>query len=334
MKRFSEDLTKGWAHLSYHLIVVILSAAFAWSLPITAAFLARNILKYWSFIGNDKLFLLSVEMVLAVFLVLLSNTAWRSWKDRRFSVMARTTGLVYVTPAKGFIARRRIKKLRQRQGVAREVMVIASTGFRSFADPNGELHDVIRNCREAKLMLLNPGGEGVTVRAKSILNPNITPERLGEQIGESIRFLRGLRAAQKNIRLKLYPDPPFLKLSILGDYLWIQHYHAGLDVQMMPRYVFRHDQNPGGLYVVFYQYFLMRWNLPDIPEYDLDADALVYRDTVGNELRRESFEFNESRSVEGVRGVEQFCVVEDESARTRSMNCRHLGEGRGGEESI
>ena len=303
MKTFSEELNKGWGHISYHLIVVILSAAFAWSLPITAAFLARNILRYWSFIGNDKLFLLSVEMVLAVFLVLLSNYIWRSWKDRRLSTMARATGLVYVAPAKGFIARRRIKKLRQRQGVAREVMVIASTGFRSFADPNGELHEVIRNCREAKLMLLNPGGEGVTVRAKSILSPDITPESLSEQIRKSIGFLKELKAVQKNIRLKLYPDPPFLKLSILGDYIWIQHYHAGLDVQMMPRYVFKHDQNPGGLYLVFYQYFLMRWNLPDIPEYDLDADELVYRDTVGNELRRELFEFNESRNVEGVRGV-------------------------------
>jgi hypothetical protein len=145
MKKFSEDLNKGWAHISYHVVVVALSAAIAWSLPSTAAFLARNILKYWSFIGNDKLFLLSVEMALALFLVFLSNTIWRSWKDRRLSSMARTTGLVYVTPARGYIARRRIRKLRQEQGIAREVMVIASTGFRSFVDPNGELHDVIRN---------------------------------------------------------------------------------------------------------------------------------------------------------------------------------------------
>jgi hypothetical protein len=36
MKRFSEELNKGWAHVSYHLVVVALSAAFAWSLPFTA----------------------------------------------------------------------------------------------------------------------------------------------------------------------------------------------------------------------------------------------------------------------------------------------------------
>ena len=127
------------------------------------------------------------------------------------------------------------------------------------------------------------------MRAKSILNPEITPACLGEQIRKSIRFLKELRAVQKNIQLKLYPDTPFLKLSILGDYLWVQHYHAGLDVEMMPKYVFKHDQNPGSLFVPFYEYFLMRWNHPHMPEYDLNADELVYRDIVGNELRREKF---------------------------------------------
>jgi len=289
MNRLSPDWAKGLAHVSYHIIVVALSAGFALTLPLTTAFLARNILKYWSFIQNDKLFLLSVEMALAILLVLFSNHIRRSWKDRRLSKMARSTGLVYVTPTKGFYVRERIRKLRERQGIARDVMVLGSTGFRTFVDPKGELHHVIQNCREAKIMLLNPDSEGATVRAKSILSPEITPERLGEQIRKSIGFLKDLRAVQKNIQLKLYPDTPFLKLSILGDYLWVQHYHVGLDVEMMPKYVFKHDQNPGSLYVPFYEYFLMRWNHPYLPEYDLNADELVYRDLAGNELRREKF---------------------------------------------
>ena len=289
MKRISADWAKGLAHVSYHIIVVALSAGFALSLPYTTAFVARNILKYWSFIKNDKLFLASVETGLVILLVLFSNHIRRSWKDRRLSKMASATGLVYVTPTKGFYARKRVRKLKERQGIARDVMVIGSTGFRTFVDPKGELHHVIQNCREAKIMLLNPDSKGATVRAKSILNPEITPERLGEQIRGSIRFLKELRAVQKNIRLKLYSDMPFLKLSILGDYLWVQHYHAGLDVQMMPKYVFKHDQNPGSLYVPFYEYFLMRWNSPYLPEYDLNADELVYRDAAGNELRRKTF---------------------------------------------
>jgi hypothetical protein len=95
---------------------------------------------------------------------------------------------------------------------------------------------------------------------------------------------------QKNVRLKLYPDRPFLKMAILGDYIWLQHYQPGLDLQRMPRYVFKHDPNIGSLYFPFYQYFLGRWNNPDIPEYDLETDELIYRDTAGNEERRENMD--------------------------------------------
>ncbi len=289
MRRFPEDFVKRLAHILYHIVVVALSAGFALSLPFTAAFMARNILKYWSFVGNDKIFLLSIEITLTVCLVLFSYFISRTWKDRKLSNMARTAGLVYVTPTKGFFARRRIRKLKKKQGIARDIMVIGSTGFRTFVDPRGELHQVIKNCRAAKIMLLNPDGEGATTRAKSILNPDITPQSFGEQIKKSIGFLKELKAAQKNIRLKLYPETPFLKLSILGDYIWVQHYHAGMDVQAMPKYVFKHYQDPGGLYVSFYEYFLTRWSHPDMPEYDFDSNELVYRDAAGNEVRREEF---------------------------------------------
>jgi len=53
--------------------------------------------------------------------------------------------------------------------------------------------------------------------------------------------------------------------------------------------VFRHHHEPGGLYNPFYQYFLSRWNDPDIPEYDLDTDELVYRDRSNKEVRRVLF---------------------------------------------
>jgi hypothetical protein len=39
---------------------------------------------------------------------------------------------------------------------------------------------------------------------------------------------------------------------------------------------------------------------PDIPEYDLDSDELIYRDAAGNEARREKFgeiEINPARSA-------------------------------------
>ena len=285
--RISEDLIKGSMRIFYHVAVMALSAAFALSLPLTANFFAKEFLVYWSFIGNEKTFLISVEMALAISLVLFFNYISRSWKDRKLSNMARDAGLVSLTPTKGLLARRRMRKLKEKEGFARDVMVIGSTGFRTFVDPKGDLHHVIKNCREAKIMLLHPYSEGASARAKSILDPGVTPEIFAEQIRRSIDFLKELKAVQKKVRLKLYQDIPLLKLSILGDYIWIRHYHAGLDVQSLPEYVFKHDQNSGSLYIPFYQYFLTRWNHPDIPEYDLDTDELLHRDLAGNVIRRE-----------------------------------------------
>jgi hypothetical protein len=76
-------------------------------------------------------------------------------------------------------------------------------------------------------------------------------------------------------------------MTILGDYIWLQYYQPGLDVQTIPKYVFKHDPNIGGLYFPFYQYFLGKWNSLDIPEYDLETDELIYKDRTGNEVRRE-----------------------------------------------
>lgn len=289
-KRFSDDFIRGSAHVFYHILVVGLGAVFAFSLPITASYVAKIFLRYWSFIGNEKIFLLSIEMGVTVFLVLLSNDVSRSRKDRKLSNMARTAGLVFVTPTQGFFARRRVRKLKERQRFARDVRVIGSTGFRTFVDPKGDLYHVIQNCRETKIMLLHPNSEGASIRAKSFLDPDITPERFAEQIRKGIDFLKGLKAAQKNIKLKLYQDAPFLKMTILGDYIWAQHYHAGIDVQMMPKYVFKHNQNPDSQYVPFYQYFLIRCEDPGISEYDLYTDEPICKDMAGNEVRRESFD--------------------------------------------
>ena len=247
-KRLIRDFINGSTGMFYHVAMVALSAALALSLPMTFRFIAKKFLIYWSLIGNDKIFLISVEMTLTISFILLSAFIRKSWKDRKLSNMARAAGMVFVLPSKGFLVKRRIRKLKESQGLARDIMAISSTGFRTFVDPKGELHQVIQNCREARIMLLNPSSEGATVRAKSIPDPDVTPESFEEQIRKSIDFLKMLKGAQKNVRLKLYHDPPFLKMTILGDYIWLQYYQTGLDVQLMPKYVFKHDQNTGSLY--------------------------------------------------------------------------------------
>jgi hypothetical protein len=136
-------------------------------------------------------------------------------------------------------------------------------------------------------VLLDPG-EGARARALSLPTPEITPEHFRKQIRASIDFLKGLRSLQKKVRLKLYPDMPLLKLAILGDFLWVRHYHPGLDVRALPEFLFRHSPQPGGFYDPLRQYFLSRWTDPRIPEYDLETDELVYQGDAGG-VRREIF---------------------------------------------
>lgn len=285
--KFLENFIKDSTHMLHHILTVGLSAAFVLSLPMMVRFVLKEFLVYWPRIGNDKIFLVSVEMILGLVFILIFNAIRKSWRDRKLSNMASAAGMVLVSSAKGFFVKRRIRKLTETQGIARDVMVISSTGARTFVDPEGELYQVIQNCREAKIMLLNPNSEGAMIRAKGIPNPGVSPQRFAEQIRKSITFLKVLKAAQKKVRLKLYPDPPFLKMTILGDYIWLQHYQPGVDVQGMLKYVFKHDPNLSSLYFPFYQYFLERWNDPDIPEYDLETDELIYRDNSGNEVKRE-----------------------------------------------
>lgn len=299
---------KNVPHMLYHVVVIVMAALIALSLPLTVSYLAGTFLAFRAFVENEKIFLVSIEILVAVLLVLLFNHMKKYWKERSLSRMAKSAGLALVAQSRGFFTRKKLKELKERNGFGRDIMLIGSTGSRTFVDPDGDLHRVLQKCRGAKIMLLDPLREGAIARAKSIPDPDISPESFREQIIRSIDFLKGLKGAQKNIRLKLYQDMPLLKLAILGDALCVRHYHTGLHVDDMPEYVFKHDRGPGGLYDPFYQYFLSRWSDPGIPEYDLDTDELVYRDRSGVAFRRERFNEVTMATDEGDVPAEACCT--------------------------
>jgi len=279
---------KNFTHISYHVIVVLLSATLALSVPFVVSAMAGSLLQFWAFIENEKLLLVVLEIFTAVVLIVFFNLLRRGWKDRRIVNMAKSAGMVPAAQ-RGIFVQRRARKMKKELGFARELMIIGSTGYRSFVEPEGDLHEAMMHSREAKIMLLDPLKEGAVTRARSIPDPEITPEVIRDQIVKSIDFLKGLRALGKRVRLKLYPDLPLLKLAIIGDYAFLRHYHTGLNVRHMPEYAFRNEPRHGGLYVPLCRYFVSRWQDPAIPEYDLDTDELVYRDQFGTEVTRERF---------------------------------------------
>ena len=233
------------AHLAllYHVGVIIVSAAIAATLPFTFAFLARRLLASWSVIENEKVFLVAAEIAVALVLVLVLSHARTSWQNRRLSRMARTAGMVYFSSGNGVLSRRGAQRRKEQHAVMRDIMIIGSTGFRTLADPKGDLRAVIENCRTAKIMLLNPESRGAIERIRTISDHTITRESLQSQVEQTIAFLRARPAASQRVRLKFYPEPPLWKLAILGDHAWVRHYHPALDVRVLPEYVFVHSQD-------------------------------------------------------------------------------------------
>jgi hypothetical protein len=278
----------------YHIVVVALSAGIALLLPAGA----KQFLSFWSRVEQDRLSLIAVEMTVAVLLIVCLNYFHRSIQDRALARVATGAGLVSFFPRRTRGAQRRIKQLKEEQSTGRTISVIGSSGHSTFVDQVGGLSSVLDKCLGARIMLVNPCSKEASTRILAINHPEFTLDKFREEVRQSIQLLKRLKAMGKVIKLKFYSDSPLIKLVILGDYLWLQHYHADLDVQTMPEYVLRHNRKDHGLYTLYAHYFVQRWESAEIPEYDLDTDELVYRSRTGNEIRRERFEIEtESEEV-------------------------------------
>ncbi len=269
----------------YHIVVVALSASTALLLPAGA----KQFLAFWSRVEHDKLSLITVEMVVAVLLIAGFNYIHRSMRNRALADMATGAGLVAFFPRRARGAQRHIKRLKEEQGTSRIIKVIGSSGYSTFVDQVGDLSSVLDKCLGANILLVNPYSQEASTRIQAIGHPALTLIAFREEVRQSIALLKRLKAMGKAVKLKLYADSPLVKMVILGDYLWLQHYHADLDVETMPEYVLEYKRKDHGLYTLYSHYFQQRWDSPDIPEYDLDTDELVYRNRAGHEARRERF---------------------------------------------
>jgi hypothetical protein len=280
------SLLRAAAGSFYHSVIVGLSAVIALLLPTGA----KQFLAFWSRMEHDKLSLIAVEIVVAVLLIAIFSYIHRSLRDRTLAAAAAGAGLVSFFPRRTKTAQRHIKRLKEEQGTGRTIMAIGSSGYSTFVDQVGDLSSVLDKCLGANILLVNPYSQDASARIDAMNHPEHSLATFREEVRQSIGLLKRLKAMGKAVRLKLYADQPLVKMVILGDYLWLQHYHADLDVQTLPEYVLRHNRQDHGLYTLYTHYFQQRWESTDIPEYDLDRDELVYRNRAGTELLRERFE--------------------------------------------
>ena len=162
------------------------------------------------------------------------------------------------------------------------------------------LQQPLEHSYEIRVMLMNPNGEGAVKRVNSLSDPESLLKTYRQEIETSIAYLKKLSAAGKKISLKLYDDPPFWKLVVTGEYVWVQYCHDGYEVKNQPEYVFalQKDYPTRGFFAPFYTYFLDQWNDSRHPEYNLETDELVYRNSEGNEIKRVPFARAEERQAE------------------------------------
>lgn len=160
---------KGVARVTFHVLLVALSAGIALPLPFLVGLIGNHFWRYWSNIEQEKIYLINVEIVTAAMLLLLLNYIARSWRDRRKARTAQSACLIFSLPAKGTLAQKKINTLKRSHEYVKDVMVISSTGFRSFVDPQGDLHGVLQHCRGAKIMLLTHAAK-VPLRASGALS--------------------------------------------------------------------------------------------------------------------------------------------------------------------
>ena len=266
----------------YHIIIVAMSAGIALLLPAGAT----QFLSFWSRVEHDTLSLIAVEMTVAILLIACLNYFHRSRRNRALAAVATGAGLVSFFPRRTRGAQQHIERLKEEQGTGRTISVIGSSGHSTFVDQVGGLSSVLDKCLGARIMLVNPYSQDASARIQAVNHPDFTLNTFREEVRLSIQLLKRLKAMGKDVKLKLYSDSPLIKLVILGDYLWLQHYHADLDVKTMPEYVLRHNRKDHGLYTLYAHYFVQRWESAEIPEYDRDTDELVYRNRTGNEIRR------------------------------------------------
>ena len=224
---------KDASEIGYHIVVVCLSAGIALSLPAVA----KSFLSYWARVEKEKASLVTLEIGVAVLLIVVLTFIRRSRQDRELAQNGYRCGLRIVFPQAGPRAENGIRKIRETHGRGRTVMVIGSSGYGTLRDQVGDLSTVLDKCLGATIMLVNPFSQGAGTRIRAIAHPTMSIDKYREEVKQSIELLKRLKEVGKSVKLKLYSNPPLLKLVILGDYLWLQHYHTDLDIQEMPEYV-------------------------------------------------------------------------------------------------
>lgn len=269
-----------------HALVTVLAVAIAFSMPRAAGYV---LYEWWPRVAADTNLLIATEVGFAAVLVLLFNTLQVTWEDRSRVRAAEMASLVHARHGAGR-ANRRERRLAGKFGASRDAFILTLTGYDTFSAESSLLREQLMRAYEIRVLLLNP----CTPSAHShvgALPDAVTLRTFQEEVETSLGYLQTLAAMGKKVTVRFYEHKPFWKVAVLGEHVWVQYCHSGVEIKHEPEFVFALNRaSPRlGLYVPFYMYFLDRWEDPGNPEFDFATRDLVYRDELGRELRRIPF---------------------------------------------
>ncbi len=292
----------GIRHVVAHVVITLLAIAMAFYLPEAAKYILYH---WWPMVEYDSHLLVITEIGFAVVLVILFNIALIAVDARRSLRMNRIASLVYGREKNSWFSRRGEHELRKKFLCARDFSILSITGYDTFSLENCMLQQPLQQSYEIRVMLMNPNSEGAVKRVSSLSNPEVLLETYRAETETSIAYLKKLSAAGKKITLKFYDDPPFWKLVVTGEYVWVQYCHDGYEIKNQPEYVFalQRDYPNRGFFAPFYMYFLNQWNDPRHPEYNLETDKLIYRNAEGNEIMQLAFKASVEDGLAGESGL-------------------------------
>ncbi len=280
-------LLSGLRHSLSHVAITLLAVAIAFSLPDAARYV---LYVWWPKTQTDAHSLLATEVGLSVALVVLFNVLKMAWDSRRMIAAVRLASLVYATDANAGPSRKKAKRLVTKTSSPRDVFVLTLTGFDTFVEPDSLFHDVLDTAYEIRILLLDPRSAAASRHVEAISDQQVNLQSLHDEITTSIAYLTALHKAGKRVTLKFYEHEPLWKVVVVGDNVWVQHFHHGFEVKRQPEYVFALQTSAPrqGFYVPFYTYFLDHWNERRHPVYDFETGELIYREDGDNETRRVS----------------------------------------------
>jgi len=188
-----QDSLKTASGAGYHVAILVLSTAIAFSLPRAAG----NLLTTWSVFENGKISLVSLEIGVAVLLIILFNFLRQSYHDRQLARMATWAGFVSFIATRGVSTKKKIRELKEKHGRGRVVKVLGSSGYATFVDQVGDLSNLLGNCLGAEILLMNPFSSEASRRVQAVADPDFTLERFRDEVMQSIQLLKRLKAMGK-----------------------------------------------------------------------------------------------------------------------------------------